>query len=510
MAIVQAVDSVNGEGRRLRISNPVNEELIGEIRVSSGAEVRDAVARARAAQPAWAALGFDGRAVFMRRALEILLEKQEEYIRVVRRETGRSRVETILMEMFPACDSLGYYAKNAKKLLKDEKPSLHLIKTKKLIVNYRPLGVVGIITPWNGPFILSLNPSVQALMAGNTVVLKPSEVTPFSGRLVRELFQSAGLPKDVFGLVEGDGETGALLVESGIDKISFTGSVRTGRKIGEACGRNLIPCTLELGGKDPMIVCEDADLDRAAKGCVFGAFMNAGPFCCSTERVYVVERVADEFTRKVLEYARGLRQGSEGEYDIGPMIWQKQIETIEDHVLDALSLGAKVLLGGKRNTALGPLFYEPTVLSDVTHEMRIMREETFGPVLPIARVRDEEEALRMANDSQYGLSSTLWTRDDEKAIRLAKRIESGSVCVNDSSITYGALEAPFGGMKSSGLGQIHGKNALKNYCFAQPILLNRFRQKEEQVWYPYTREKGEMLQKIMRWVWGTKVGRFLS
>lgn len=446
----------------------------------------------------------------MRRALEILLAKQEDYIRVIRQETGRSRVETILMEIFPACDSLGYYAKNAKRLLRDEKPSLHLLKTKKLIITYRPLGVVGIITPWNGPFIMGLNPTVQALMAGNTVVLKPSEVTPFSGRLARDLFDEAGLPKDVFRVVEGDGETGAALVEAGVSKIAFTGSVRTGRKIGEACGRNLIPCTLELGGKDPMIVCADADLDRAAKGCVFGAFLNAGQVCCSTERVYVVDSVADEFTAKVLAHARQLRQEKDGEYDIGPMIWPKQIETVERHVADAVAKGAKVLLGGKRNPALGGLFFEPTVLTDVTHDMLVMQDETFGPVLPIVRVKDEQEALRLANDSQYGLSATLWTEDRDKAVALARLIESGSVCVNDSSITYGVLEAPFGGMKTSGIGQIQGKNGLKGYCFAKPVLLNRYQPKEEQAWYPHSRDKGEMLQKVMRWIWGSPLGRFLT
>src|ERR1019366_187659 len=268
------------------------------------------------------------------------------------------------------------------------------------------------ITPWNGPFILSLNPSVQALMAGNTVVLKPSEVTPFSGRLVGELFTEAGLPRDVLTIVEGDGETGAALVDAGVNKISFTGSVRTGRKVGEACGRNLIPCTLELGGKDPMIVCADADLERAVGGAVFGAFMNAGQFCCSTERVYVVESVADEFTRRVVEKTKALKLGKEGEFDIGPIIWPKQLETIERHVADALGKGARLLSGGRRATEVGNLFYEPTVLVDVTHDMAIMREETFGPILPIVRVKDEAEALRLANDTAYGLAANVWTKDE--------------------------------------------------------------------------------------------------
>jgi len=259
-----------------------------------------------------------------------------------------------------------------------------------------------------------------------------------------------------------------------------------------------------------MIVCADADLERAAGGAVFGGFINAGQFCCGTERVYVVDAVADEFVQRVVEKTVTLRLGASGEYDVGPMIWPKQLEIVERHVADAVARGAKVLVGGKRRTDLGELFYEPTVLVDVTHEMQIMRDETFGPVLPILRVRDEDQALALANDSSYGLSATLWTRDGDKALRLARRIESGSVCVNDSSITYGATEAPFGGVKSSGLGQANGEAGLKGFCHAQPIILDRFGAKAEQVWYPYTAEKTRFLKRLMRAIWGTPLGRLLS
>jgi len=509
MAIVQPVQSKSGP-RRLGISCPANGEHIGEIAVQTADEVNAVVRRARAAQPAWAALSFDERGRYMRRALKILLKKQEHFMDVIMRETGRSKVETIMMEIFAACDSLSYYSKRAKKILADRKPGMHLLRNKKLTITYRPLGVVGIITPWNGPFVLSLNPAVQALMAGNTVVIKPSEVTPFSGRLVGELFEEAGLPRDVVNIVEGDGETGAALVESGVDKISFTGSVRTGRKIGEACGRNLIPCTLELGGKDAMVVCADADLERAANGAVFGAFMNTGQFCCGTERVYVVDAVADEFIERVVAKVESLVQGFEGEYDIGPMIWPQQIEVVERHVNEAVAAGATVRCGGRRNSKLGDMFYEGTVLTDVTHDMAVMTEETFGPVLPIVRVRDEAEAIKLANDSEYGLSGTVWTRDEQKALNIAKRIDTGSICVNDSSVTYGAHEAPFGGRKNSGVGQVNGETGLRGYCHAQPIIMDRFNQPDEKVWYPYTNDKGVLLQKIMKWVWGTPIGRWMS
>ena len=509
MAIVESIPQVNGGPRRMRVTSPGTGKPVGEIDVTVASEVRATVERARMAQPGWAALSFDARAAFMRRALKILLRRQEEFMDVITRETGRSRVETIMMEMFAACDSLAFYAKNAEKILRDRKVGLHLLKTKKMILTYRPLGVVGIITPWNGPFILSLNPTVQALMAGNTVVLKPSEVTPFSGRLVGDLFREAGLPSDVLTVIEGDGETGAALVDAGVNKISFTGSVKTGRKVGESCGRSLIPCTLELGGKDPMIVCADADMERAVNGAVFGAFMNTGQYCCSTERVYVVDSIADEFTRRVVEKVQSLKQGKEGDFDLGPMIWPNQLEVIERHVADAVKRGAKVHTGGRRSEKLGSMFYEATVLTDVTHDMLVMKEETFGPILPILRVRDEAEALRLANDSPYGLCANVWTKDEAKAIALAKKIDAGSICVNDCAVTYGAAEAPFGGRKSSGVGQVNGETGLRGYSYATPILIERFNPKEEHVWYPYTPEKGKLLQKIMKIVWVTPLSRFL-
>ncbi len=510
MAIVEPIAAQNGSGPRLRISSPATRETIGDIAITPAAEVRAAVGRARAAQPAWNALGFEGRAKFMYKALKILLAKQESFMDVIVRETGRSRVETIMMEMFPACDSLSYYAKRAKELLADRKVPMHLLRTKKLLMTYRPLGVIGIITPWNGPFILALNPAVQALMAGNCVVIKPSEVTPFSSRLVATLFEEAGLPRHVLQVVEGDGSTGAALIESGVDKISFTGSVRTGRKVGEACGRALIPCTLELGGKDPAIVCADADLGRASSGAVFGAFMNNGQFCCSTERVYVAGEVADAFTHMVVDKVKKLRPGVSGDFDVGPMIWPSQLDIVERHIADAVAKGATVLTGGKRNAALGGLFYEPTVLTNVTPDMAVMSEETFGPIIPIVRVGSDDEAIRMANDSTYGLSASVWSRDDARATAIAKRLDSGSVVINDCGITYGAVEAPFGGRKQSGVGQVNGETGLRGYCYATPIISDRFGMKEEQVWYPYTADKGKLLQKIMKWMWGTPLGRLLS
>ncbi|MEE9607829.1 MAG: aldehyde dehydrogenase family protein [Myxococcota bacterium] len=512
MAIVTPVETPPGARRRLRLASPATLEPIGEIEVQTAEDVRAAVESARGAQPAWAALGVAGRARYLERALAVLIERQDEFIDVIVRESGKTRTEAIMMEIFAGCDALAFYAKRAGKILRPRRQRLHglLALTKKLRLEYRPLGVVGVISPWNGPFILALNPTVQALVAGNTAVVKPSEVTPRSGQLVAELFRGAELPAGVLSVLSGDGETGAALVEAGVDKIAFTGSVATGRKVAEACARQLIPCTLELGGKDPMLVCADADLDRAAGGAVAGAFLNTGQYCCGTERVYVVEEVADDFTARVVERTGRLRQGCDGEFDVGAIFWPRQLEIVEEHVRDATAKGAKVLVGGRRNPHLKGLYYQPTVLSDVTHDMTVMREETFGPVLPIMRVRDEEEALRLANETRYGLSANVWSRDGRKALDLARRIDAGSVCVNDMAMTYGLQEAPFGGLKQSGVGQVNGEVGLRGFCHAQPIAIDRFGGRQAATHYPYSSKRDERMQKLIRLLWGTRLGRWWS
>jgi acyl-CoA reductase-like NAD-dependent aldehyde dehydrogenase len=511
MAIVEPLEGSGGQRRRLGLKSPATLEPIGEIEVANAADVAAAVARARAAQPAWAQTSIEERSRILRRALDILVARADQVADVVRRETGKSKVEALMMEVFASCDALAYWAKRAKRILADRPTRMHLLGLmKQLRITYRPLGVVGIITPWNGPFVLSLNPTVQALVAGNTVVLKPSEATPESGRLVGELMKEAGLPAGVLEVVLGDGETGAALVEADVDKISFTGSVATGRKIAETCGRRLVPCTLELGGKDPFVVCADADVDRAAGSAVFGAFLNSGQVCMSVERVYVVEEVADAFIEKVVEETKRLRQTDDGDGDVGPIFRAEQLAIIERHVADARAKGARVLTGGRRNPGLRGLFYEPTVIVDVTHDMAVMREETFGPILPIVRVRDEAHALRLANDSSYGLTASLWTRDRAKALRLAQELQAGSVCINDAGVTYGALEAPFGGVKASGVGRVNGDEGLRGFCHAKPLIIERFGRKRESVWYPHTRETEQTLRKAIRWLWATPLGRLMS
>lgn len=514
MSIYQAIQNDEQNRRVLELRSPVTLEPTGSLVCANQSDVAQAVARARAAQPAWASLSFAERGRYMQRMLQVVLDRQELIVDTVIGETGKARGDAYNMEVFAACDSLCYYAKRAEQFLKPQKKRLHglLGIAKQLRIVYKPLGVVGIITPWNGPFILGLNPTVQALMAGNTVIIKGSEVTPYSTKLVEELFREAGLPEGVCQVLMGDGETGAALCGSGVNKISFTGSVNAGRKVAESCARQLIPCTLELGGKDAMIVCEDADLDRAAAGALIGSCMNTGHYCCGTERIYVMESVYDEFVAKVTEQANQLRQGSKhgADEDVGAVFWDRQMTIIEDHVSDAIRNGAKVLVGGQRNDQLQGLYFQPTVMVDVHHEMKIMRDETFGPVLCIQKVKNLDEAIQLANDSEYGLNGNVWTRDKTKGFKIAQKIETGSVCVNDMAMTYGAPEAPFGGVKNSGVGQVNGEVGLRGYCHAMPIIIDRFGGKNLPAAYPYGKDKVEGLQKLMNFLWRTPIGRWLS
>ncbi len=512
MAIYEAMES-EGPRRKLRILSPASLEPIGELECGTREDVVAAVERGRKAQAGWAALPIAERSKVMWRFLDLYVNAQDEIIDKVIEETGKARNEAIGMEVFSGCDSISYYAKNAKKFLAPEKRKIHGLMgfAKKLKVVYKPLGVVGLITPWNGPVVLSVNPMVQAVMAGNAVVHKPSEVTPFSALIIERLMKEAGFPSDLYQVVQGDGATGAALVEAGVDKISFTGSVATGRKVGEACGRLLIPCTLELGGNDAMIVCEDADLERAVQGALIGSCMNTGQYCCGTERIYVAEPIYDRFVSRVVEETKKLRQSDQGEFDVGATFWDKQLDIIESHVEDAKAKGAEVHVGGRRNPDLKGLYYEPTVVTNVDNRMELMTKETFGPVIAIQKVADEEEGLRLANDSEFGLNGTVWTTDLDKGVNLAERMETGGVCVNDMALTYGVAEAPFGGVKSSGVGAVNGPQGLRGYCHAHPIIADKKGKGPLQGGYPYTRKGEDGMQKFIRLLWQkTPIGRWLA
>ncbi|WP_227982792.1 aldehyde dehydrogenase family protein [Nocardia spumae] len=509
MAIVHALPTTDSDRRKLALESPVDRRHIGELEVQTAAEVQEAVARARAAQPAWAARGIAERVEILRAAIGVIVARRAEIVETIRAETGKPEAEALGVEIVPACDFLNYWTARARRDLRAHPQKIHgyLKPFKKLYMQYQPLGVIGVVTPWNAPFVLSLNPVVQALVAGNTVVFKPSEVTPRSGEWVARVLHEAGVPADVVQVLHGDGETGAALVDADIDKVCFTGSVGTGRKIAAACAPRLLPYTLELGGKDAMIVCADADLERAASGAVYLSMFNTGQVCMSVERIYVVDSVADEFIRLVTEKAAAITHGP-GETDMGPLFWDRQRDIVVRHIDEARDKGADIVVGGAADAGEG-LYFQPTVVIGVHHDMQLMTEETFGPVAAIMRVRDEDEAVRLANDCKYGLSGSVFTKDAAKARRIAARLTTGSVVHNDAAVIYGVPEAPFGGRKDSGVGQVNGTGALRGFTHAQPVLIDRWQPKRESIWYPYSEKTIQSLDGLIRYGFGNRIVRRL-
>jgi succinate-semialdehyde dehydrogenase/glutarate-semialdehyde dehydrogenase len=508
MALFAEIPSEDDQ-RVFEIKSPVTLESIGQFQAATDDEVKAAVDSARKAQREWANRSFAERAEVLWRLVDQIGERQDDIVELVIKETGKTLNEAIMMEVMTPCMQISHYAKRAKDYLATvtKRPKGIMRFSKKVTLHYQPLGVIGLITPWNGPVALAANPLAQALMAGNAVVHKPSEVTPFSAVLLRELCDAAGLPADLYQVIQGDGLTGAALIDSGVDKVSFTGSVATGRKVGAACGRNLIPVTLELGGKDAMIVCADADLDRAADGAVRGSFFNTGHYCCGTERVYVPESIYEPFVAKVVEMTKPLKQATTGASDVGAIFWDKQMDIIEDHMRDAKEKGATVLVGGERNRSLSGYYFPPTVVTDVDHTMDLMNSETFGPIVAIQKVRDEEEAIELANDSDYGLSGNVWTQDLDKGAKIGERMVTGSVSVNDISVTYGIPEAPFGGVKASGVGQVNGEVGIRGYCHIHPVIVDTT--KKARGGYPYTEESADGMRKMVKTVFGNKLLRRL-
>jgi len=499
------------DGRReFLLKSPVDLSSAGSFICATKDEILLAVEKARLAQKKWSLLSYEERASHMYSMIDVVIKNQDEIMKVVMKETGKPKAEALSMEIYAAVDSLSFYAKRVKKLLKPKKIKLHGIMNllKKAMIVHKPLGVIGIITPWNGPFILALNPTVQALLAGNAVIIKPSEVTPFSSQLVESLFLQSGLPEGLVQVLLGDGQTGEELVHSSVDKISFTGSVLTGKKVALSCSKELIPFTLELGGNDAMIVCDDADLDKATSGALIGSCMNAGQYCCGTERIYVTAKNYEEFISKLTYKASLLVQNGKENADVGSIVWDKQLDIIAEHVELAIKDGAILHTGGKRNNSLSGLYYEPTVLSNVDHKMKIMNEETFGPVACVQKVSTEEEALRLANDSDYGLNGNIWTESKRKGLKLASQLNTGAVSINDMAMSYGINEVPFGGVKNSGLGLVNGEQGLKGYCHPMPIIIERFA-KGPVSSYPYSNKTIKNMQGAINLFWGSKLIRKL-
>jgi acyl-CoA reductase-like NAD-dependent aldehyde dehydrogenase len=486
--------------------NPATGDLVGSVATITPDEVQAVVDDVARIQPAWAELSLADRGRYLRRAADALLDEIDEIAALLVAEQGKPRVEAYTMELLPTVDALHWCAKAGPKILADEKVRMSQAFTlsKKAHFSYEPIGVVGVIAPWNYPWSIPFGEVAIALMAGNGVVLKPASLTPLLGEAIRRVFERGGLPEGLVRVVHGGGAVGDALARSSVGKVFFTGSVEVGRKVGTVCSERLKGSVLELGGKDPMIVCADADLDNAISGAVWGGFANAGQTCSGIERVYVMREVAERFVEGVARESERLTLGNPVEWgtEIGPMTSEGQYEIVVELIEDAVASGATKLCGGPTEVAgLSGRFVAPTVLTDVTHEMRIMKEEIFGPVLPIVVVDSEQEAIDLANDSEFGLGASVWTRDRRRGERIARRIESGMVWINDHSFSHGACQCAWGGVKDSGVGRSHSKfgfyecvNVKMNAW--EPGMARDF------WWHPYDRTLGEAVRASAKLLYG--------
>jgi len=497
--------------RKVSSVNPATGEVLREFDCASVADVRAAVDRARAAQLAWHELGIRQRLRIIGEFQRRLQTRKSEVTELISREAGKPVAEAITTEVLVALDAARFLIENAYRLLSDEKLQHGNLATKlkrgRLV--REPYGVIGIISPWNYPFSIPATEALAALVAGNAVVLKPSELTPLVALELASLLHAAGVPKDVFQVVVGDGATGAVLIDSPIQKLIFTGSVATGKRIAVAAAARLLPVVLELGGKDPMIVLDDADVDVASSAAVWGAFVNAGQTCLSVERCYVHRRLHDAFVAACVEKTKKLKvgHGLDRDTDVGPLIHERQLKVVEEHVADAVAHGARVLTGGARFPEMGENFYRPSVLTGVTGDMHIVREETFGPVLPIAAFDSDDEAVRLANDSEFGLAASVWTRDRARGERLARRIEAGTVMINDAVSCFGISEAPHGGVKASGLGRTNGRLGLEEMVRIKHVDTDLVPWMKKVWWYGYGMRFREQMEGFIDMQFGRGMAR---
>ena len=492
---------VESDRPSIRSISPATGEELGSVPAASYEDILIAVERARRAQEKWALTSFAERKEYVLRVADAIADRAEAIVDIIYKENGKPRAEAMLAEVSPSVYAVQHAARHAERILRDEPINMFLWKLmgKKSYITYKPLGVVGIISPWNYPWGIPLGQIATALMAGNTVVMKPSSSVPLISEQIREVFEAAELPADVFTLVQGPGRVGEALIEGQVDHLIFTGSVEIGRHINTLAARHFIPTTMELGGKDPTIVLEDADVDNAAAGVVWGAFANSGQTCASVERVYVVDDVYDEFVEKVVDKTKKLRQGADvdGNVDVGAMTSRGQLDIVEAHVKDAAAKGAKILTGGRRRTDIPGQYFEPTVLVDVDHSMDVMTEETFGPVLPIMKVGSESEAVRLSNDSRFGLTASVWTTSAERGKRVASAIVTGTVMLNDSLFSFGAAETPWGGVKESGLGRTHGEFGFKAMVRPLHVSVDAFPRMKKSWYYPYNAKLYAFMKNFM-------------
>jgi acyl-CoA reductase-like NAD-dependent aldehyde dehydrogenase len=477
------------------VHNPATQEIIGTLPNMTGSQIAVATAEAARAQKRWATMPVRERLRIFRRFGQILCDQKDRVAAVISREAGKPEAEALSTEILVVLDTVKYLNDQLPQFLLPERvphgnPAM---KLKRGTLLREPYGVVGIISPWNYPFSVPSVETLTALATGNAVALKPSEFTPYSSLELQRMLIEAGLDRDLLQVITGDGSAGAALLTTGIHKIVFTGSVATGKRVAQAAASRLLPVVLELGGKDPMIVLEDADVDVASSAAVWGAFMNAGQTCLSVERCYVHESIYQKFLERCVEktnklrvgYSHPAQPGAAVPQDIGPMIHQRQLRIVDAHVKDAIGRGARLLAGGTPLPQLGANFFPPTILADVDHSMTIMREETFGPVLPVRSFKTEDEAVALANDSEFGLAASIFTGDGRRGEALARRIDAGTVMVNDVIACFGISEAPHGGVKASGIGRTHGRFGLEEMVWPKYVDRDLAPRMKKLWWYGY-------------------------
>jgi len=489
--------------------DPATLESLGEVAVCSPEEVPVRVEAARRAQRRWARTSFEERREVLRKVLDHVLDHADDLVVAVVKDAGKTRENAMLGEIWPVCEKLRHTISHGEKALRPERVSPGLFLHKKARIEFEPRGVVGIITPWNYPLQNILGPTIPALMAGNAVVVKVSEWTAWSASRFQQIFdealEAAGMPRELVQVINGYAETGAALVSGGVDLVIFTGSMGNGKRIIRQSADTLTPVILELGGKDSFIVCDDADLEQAVHAALAGVFIAAGQNCLAAERFFVFDRIYDAFEARVVEEVGALRQGpplTDERVDVGAMVTPAQLDIVERLVQDAVAKGARVLVGGERRLTDEGQYFAPTILADVTPDMAIMQEETFGPVMVLSRVRDEVEAIDRANETQFGLGCTILTKSRSRARRLAKAVACGNVSVNDFGFTYMAMDLPFGGTKGSGFGRLNGRDGLRACTNQKAVLVDRFPMHQPSKLYPVGPKDYDLARGVVRTLYG--------
>lgn len=474
-SLAAQISLAEGPHNEIAIRAPYTGTLLGTVPAGRGPDVGLAVLRARAAQPAWAARSFAERARIFLRFYDLLIERQDEALDLIQLETGKARCHAY-EEILDTALVSRYYAMRAEKFLRPRRRKGAFPFITQTWEFHAPVGVAGFIVPWNYPLTLAVTDAVPALMAGNTAVLKPDRQTAFTALWAVKLLREAGLPTEVMPVVTGEGSVIGPALAERVDFLMFTGSTSTGKTVAGRAAARLIGCSLELGGKNPMIVCADADLEKAVDGAVRGCFAAAGQLCVSIERIYIQDSLFDRFSSRFAERTRALKIGAAFDYSVemGSLTSPRQLEKVEEHVQDAVDLGAKVLAGGCRRPELGPLFYEPTILTNIKENMKVCGEETFGPVVSLYSFSTEEEAVERANATSYGLNASIWSRNYKHGIELARKIRAGSVNVNDAYIAaWGSVDSPIGGMKESGISRRHGAEGILKFTEPQTVSVQR-------------------------------------